>query len=97
MIVHCCEFMDECLSDARIQIFYEPISREYYIPLIGSQAVQCIIYCPFCGKKLPSDLRNRLYEILENEYDIEPEFDFKKTKGLPKEFLTDEWWKKRGL
>ncbi len=97
MIKHCCSLMDASLDDHRVQIFYSPQMLEYYIPLKNHPAVQCIFCCPWCGKELPTSLRENLYDVLEKEYNIEPDSDFEKTKGLPKEFLSDEWWKKRGL
>ena len=97
MVNHCCSLMNDFLDDRRVQIFYSPQMREYYIPLKYHPAVQGIFYCPWCGKELPASLREKLYEILEQEYGIDPDPDFEKTKGLHKEFLTDEWWKKRGL
>lgn len=51
-------------------------------------------YCPFCGAKLPERLDGKLTEILQKEYGLTSWRDYKKA---PKEFRTDEWWKKRGL
>ncbi len=50
-----------------------------------------ILFCPFCGKKLPTSKRDLFFKILEN---LKLEWDDEK---LPPEFKTDEWWKKRGL
>lgn len=97
MTSHCCSLMNDFLSDLRVQIFYSPQMREYYIPLKGNSAVQCILYCPWCGKELPKSVRNKYYDILENELKIEILPDMEEEKNFPKEFLTDEWWKKRGL
>ena len=51
-------------------------------------------YCPFCGAKLPERLDSKLTEILQKEYGLTSWRDYKKA---PKEFHTDEWWKKREL
>jgi len=55
-----------------------------------------IYYFPFCGTKLPFDLADKWYEVLEKEYGItDPSVnDYNK---VPPEFRTDEWWKKREL
>ena len=97
MYNHCCREMTQFTSDPRVQIIYSPRVREYYIPLKSQIAVQTIYYCPWCGKKLPDGLDNKLDEILKEEYNIKASDDFEKTPGLPEEFKTDEWWKKRGL
>lgn len=51
-------------------------------------------YCPFCGAKLPERLDGKLTEILQKEYGLASWKDYKKA---PKEFHSDEWWRKRGL
>ena len=53
-------------------------------------------YCMFCGTKLPESLRVPWFDILEQEYNLESPCEEDK-KRVPKEFLTDEWWKNRGL
>lgn len=40
--MHCCSLMDDHLKDYRVQIFYSPQMREYYIPLKDNPAVQGI-------------------------------------------------------
>jgi hypothetical protein len=54
-------------------------------------------FCPFCGIKLPKDFVHVRTEILEKEFGITDPYDKKQKKLVPKEFKTDEWWKKRGL
>lgn len=88
---HCCKLMSDFVNDKRLPLKYYPQYREYNIPLIGSNAMQGIIFCPWCGKKLPRDLREEYYDVLESEYHITED------QNIPSEFKTDEWWKKRGL
>jgi uncharacterized protein DUF6980 len=54
-------------------------------------------FCPYCGTQLPNDLVEERMNILEKEYGIDHPYDPKQKKLIPKEFFTDEWWKKRGL
>lgn len=56
-----------------------------------------IEFCPWCSAKLPESLSDVRDSILLDEYGIDDEFDKKQAKKIPAEFLTDEWWKKRGL
>ena len=95
---HCCKDMDFHLKAEEIYLDYYPYDRTYFIPYkrkFGG-GIQTIQYCPWCGKKLPKSLRDELFETLEKECDLDINFlEFK--KKAPKEFQTDEWWKKRGL
>jgi hypothetical protein len=95
----CCdEIYSHLIGDehgCEIHFEYFPDTRDYAIPYkkkfgSGSQAV---LYCPWCGSKLPSSLNNKMIDVLKNEYSIEKYEDLR----LPSEFKTDEWWKKRGL
>lgn len=55
-------------------------------------------FCPYCGAELHKDLIDEMELVLENEYDIKLcDVNLNDPKTLPKEFQTDEWWKKRGL
>ena len=51
-------------------------------------------YCPFCGARLPKRLDEKLSEILKGEYGLNSWKDYERA---PREFHTDEWWRKRGL
>jgi hypothetical protein len=89
-----------CLEDMRVQIKYDPILREYFIPLIYKRelsAIQGIVYCPWCAALLPKSLRDTYFDILEAEYGIDDPYDLQQEKRIPEEFKTDAWWKKRGL
>ena len=94
---HCCEDMDFFLKEGKVAIDYCPIEREYSIKLPSSSAIQVINYCPWCGTSLPTSLHENYYEILQREYGIDDLTDVHQQKRIPKEFTTDEWWKKRGL
>lgn len=93
----CCTKMISILNEQKTPLYYTPHLREYNIPLEYSPAIQGILFCPWCGTQLPKRLRDEFFSILNNEYNIEPAWKKLKTKGLPQEFKTDEWWKKRGL
>ena len=73
------------------------IYKEYATRDLGEYTggdFDAMLYCPFCGAKLPERLDDKLTEILQGEYGLSSWKDYKKA---PKEFHTDEWWKKRGL
>ena len=82
---------------------YYPQTRQYFIDrkLRCGGGVVFINYCPWCGKKLPAPLLDQLEEILWNEcdegFEVYKHFQDDPNWNFPKEFQTDEWWKKRGL
>jgi hypothetical protein len=59
--------------------------------------LQGIYYCPFGEFKLPKNLRDEWFEILEKEYDLDDLRSTEQSILIPEEFKSDEWWKKRGL
>ncbi len=76
-------------------VMYKPRVREYLISH-SEEVGTHMEYCPYCGKKMPKTLWNEWYSILKKEYGIiDPLVDDE--DKVPKEFWTDEWWKKRGL
>jgi hypothetical protein len=89
---HCCEKMVDYIHDPSIPIKYNDVVRRYYLRVPGCD--RTIIFCPACGKKLPSVLQDAYYEILKKEYGFDDPDDYEK---YPEEFKSDKWWKKRGL
>ena len=93
---HCCLTMDAELARGETVLYYSPKYREYGVKLPKSTGCMLMDYCMFCGKKLPESLRVPWFDILEQEYGLERPVSGDRKK-VPQEFLTDEWWKKRGL
>lgn len=84
---HCCKAMCTFLAEGSVSIIYWPHFREYGIRLVDQEAIQGIAYCPWCGSKLPTSLRNARFDILEQlGYPAG-------AKKIPSEFKSDEWWK----
>jgi hypothetical protein len=93
---HCCLTMDAELESQETVLKYNPWYREYGVKIPKSIRVMLMDYCMFCGKKLPSSVRRQWFDILKEEYELESPMEEDKKK-IPREFWTDEWWKKRGL
>ena len=93
---HCCLTMDAELARGGTVLHYSSKYREYGVKIPKSTGCMLMDYCMFCGTKLPESLRVPWFDILEQEYNLESPCEEDK-KRVPKEFLTDEWWKKRGL
>ena len=93
---HCCKKMKQFLDEKKVAIEYSPIGREYYIDLKGSAAKQCFFYCPWCGKRLPTSLRNEYFDTLKKEHGIDDRYDKEQAKRMPKAFKSDAWWNYEG-
>lgn len=105
----CCEHMKNELEDGRIAMSYSPKFRscsiyviDWFYPKEKIRSLKDIIhcraiinYCPWCGKKLPTDLGDIWFDTLRTEYGLENPCDDK--SKIPEEFKSDKWWKKRGL
>lgn len=101
----CCDSMAQNLADPRSPLIYESRVRLYSVRsltgdgrAIDDDIVIRIVFCPWCGMRLPEDLLREYGSLLEelgldqkdNPWDISD-------PHLPDEMRTDEWWRKRGL
>lgn len=110
VIPFCCDGLKQVVelkgNKEYSDIFYLPQYRAFGVSFKGDiQNFTILEYCPFCGTKFPSNLVEKFEEFLLDDYGP----DYLTTAGqnisepipakkpLPKEFQTDEWWKKRGL
>ena len=53
-------------------------------------------YCPWCGIELPKNLWNEWHDEIE-KLGFELPLESADYDKIPEEYMTDEWWKKRGL
>jgi hypothetical protein len=93
---YCCGALDYQLRSEYCPIRYSSRFREYSIQDFESTSISIMLFCSNCGTEFPSSLRDKWWDILEKEYGLEDPFDDDQDK-VPQEFLTDEWWKNRGL
>lgn len=92
----CCKEMGVFIADPRDPIEYDPIFREYFICLNNRSNIITLVYCPWCGIKLPVSLRKSYFDILEKEYQIETNLgEYKERSDIPADFKSDKWWKVR--
>lgn len=98
----CCERLQAWIKCKDCPLRYYPEFRAYSMTvpqyLLRKNEIWVgfpVSFCPACGTKFPPDLSEERMKILKNEYGIKDTYFQKKL--IPKEFKTDEWWKKRGL
>lgn len=93
---YCCGALDYQIQSSSCPVQYNKQWREYGIRDFKSTSISLMIFCPNCGTRLPSSLRDEWFDVLEKEYNLEDPIGDDKKK-IPEEFLADDWWKKRGL
>ena len=88
LAVHCCLEMQSHLQGGELHLSYTPKFREYgveYREIFGGGR-QVIKHCPWCGKKLPTVLREAWFDELDR-LGLEPD------GILPEGLQTEEWWR----
>jgi hypothetical protein len=93
---HCCMAMYHGLIDKKKTLHYSKKFREYGVNMAKSTGCMLMDHCIFCGKKLPNELSDEWIAVLRKEYGLSDPWE-KNAQLIPQEFLTDEWWRKRGL
>ena len=84
--------MERTIREGESGLEYLPILREFGIRVLdGGSSILVIHYCPWCGKRLPSSLRDEWFKRIE-ALGLEPWDD-----GVPEDMQTDAWWKNEGL
>lgn len=86
--MHCCEDMRKHLRDGDVAVVYLPKFREYGIRILdGGSSIQVISYCPWCGRQLPTSLREQWFKAID-DLGLDTV-----SNELPEEFESDAWWK----
>lgn len=91
----CCGHMEWYALDEPEELLHICVMIRTYGLVLPDKTGTEIRYCPWCGVKLPKDLDDEWAETLEKEYGIENP-SYIDDEDLPQEFLTEEWWVKRG-
>jgi hypothetical protein len=75
------------IESEEIPIVYTPKLREFGIRVLdgGTSTIE-LLYCPWCGRKLPESLRDRWFEELRKR-GIDPSSD-----SIPDEFTDERWY-----
>ena len=79
------------IESGDVAIVYEERFRQYGIDY-RTGGIQLIDFCPWCGVRLPKDLVDEWFRILEAELGLPPD-----DPSMPAEMQTSVWWRRRGL
>lgn len=97
---YCCYDFEICINRKEIKYLKKYGCFWFYYKREGkknSYGLYRLGYCPFCGAQLPKNqLEGDVYWD-ELEKTVGKEFCDIKPEEIPKEFKTDEWWRKRGF
>ncbi len=86
-IKHCCDSMNRTLSENDSTLIFEAKFREYGILINdGGSSFLEINFCPWCGIKLPTSLRDNWFGQLE-ALGIDP-FE----NDIPEAYLSSRWY-----
>lgn len=105
---HCCLGLEGALESYGSPFRYIPYERQYIVEYNSSFTneesgeIACVVastlsYCPWCGKKLPKDLMDEWQNEIGQKFGIKNALDKEELKKVPQEYMTEEWWVKRGL
>ena len=84
---HACEEMRQSLLCEALA--YIPKFREWGVPIPdGGSSYLVLTYCPWCGVRLPSSLRDEWFTQL-SAIGVGQPFD-----NVPEEFTDDRWWRR---
>jgi hypothetical protein len=95
----CCFELDTMINEGEDPLYnvnYNAKIREYSLKSLEGPYICNFAYCPWCGKHFQRSLRDEWFYIIRSEYGLNPWMQDEYEK-IPAEFLSDEWWKKRGL
>ena len=85
--IPCCAQMQYAIDEPEIPLVWTPKFREIGICVLdGGDSNILLIYCPWCGNKLPASLRSEWFAALE-ERKIDPFGEH-----VPPEFLDGRWY-----
>lgn len=82
---HCCTVMNDRIISDDLSLKFIPKFREYGITYENGGSYQLISFCPWCGKKLPSSLREAWFEIMDR-IGLDP------GDNIPQEVQSEAWW-----
>lgn len=63
---HCCASMAAAFADQDVPVIFVPKFREYGIQVFdGGTSFHALNFCPWCGTRLPSSLRDKWFDEME--------------------------------
>ena len=95
----CCFALNAMINegdDPLYNVKYDSKTREYFLKSLEGPYIRSFEYCPWCGYHFSKNLSDEWFSVIRHELHLNP-WDPDDRVKIPEEFLTEEWWKKRGL
>lgn len=86
----CCQSMESAIRDPDLPVIFTPKFREFGIRVLdGGSSTLGLVFCPWCGQKLPGSLRDRWFDELQ-QLDVDPY-----GQNVPPEFADEQWYQNK--
>lgn len=83
----CCDEMLRFTSENELGLLYVDKFRDFGLEYRdGGTSYQCINFCPFCGVRFPTSLRDKWFDEIEAK-GLNPWGD-----EIPEEYKSSKWW-----
>ncbi|THD03159.1 hypothetical protein B1810_11315 [Panacagrimonas perspica] len=91
MSEQCCAAMSDAIADPQNPVVYIPKFREFGLRILdGGTSTSEIAYCPWCGARLPTSLRDAWFDELEKlGIDISSDVD------VPARYRGADWYQQK--
>ncbi|WP_422041699.1 DUF6980 family protein [Roseibium sp.] len=94
------ETFPELLTQAcnpQTPILYDPSIRRFGLKETWGPALRTISHCPWSGRKLPEDLADRWFDLIEELMGTDDWSTDEAREKLSSDYFNETWWIERGL
>ncbi|MEO1113825.1 MAG: hypothetical protein AAFY05_15885 [Pseudomonadota bacterium] len=94
------ETFPELLTQAcnpQVPILYDPSIRRFALKETWGPAMRTISHCPWSGRKLPEDLTDRWFDLIEELMGTDDWSTDEARAKLSGDYFNETWWIERGL
>ena len=94
------ESFPELLTQAcnpQTPVLYDPSIRRFGLKETWGPALRTISYCPWSGRKLPDDLTDQWFDLIEDLMGTDDWSTDEAREKLSDDYFNETWWVERGL
>lgn len=94
------ETFPELLTQAcnpQTPVLYDPSIRRFALKETWGPAMRTISHCPWSGRKLPEDLADRWFDLIEDLMGTDDWSTDEAREKLNGDYFNETWWIERGL
>ncbi|WP_420334096.1 DUF6980 family protein [Roseibium sp.] len=83
--------------DPQVPVLYDPSIRRFALKETWGPAMRTISHCPWSGRKLPEDLADQWFDLIEELMGTDDWSTDKAREKLSGDYFNETWWIERGL